>query len=104
VISAVRRQPLLFGAAVLVPVSLLLSAGAAFGSWRTNEAVKDEARDRSAAACARGNELRTEELPAAFDSFGRFLGVEAGLTDPEIDELLRRFQVTLAGDLPPRQC
>jgi hypothetical protein len=54
--------------------------------------------------CEASNEFRTHDLPQAFDTFGRFLGHELAATEAQIDDAMRRFQVTLAGDLPARDC
>lgn len=79
---------------------LTILATGAVAMWRLDVAHKDDVRR----ACERGNVFRTEDLPQAFDTFGRFLGAELDASQERIDDAMRRFHVVLAGQLPPRVC
>ncbi len=53
---------------------------------------------------ARCEAFRTEDAPAAFASFARYLGERSGLTEEEIQEALAEIDAQIREDLPASEC
>jgi len=54
--------------------------------------------------CEAGNQLRREDLPAAFHEFGEFLGGELGGDPADVEDANRRFARRLDEAFPERDC
>lgn len=54
--------------------------------------------------CDAGNQLRREDLPAAFAEFGSFLGEEFGADQDRVDDANARFAGRLDELFPERDC
>lgn len=94
-----RTALLLRVAAVAVPVSLLLSAGAAVGALVASRQVADENRDRREASCAAGDETRTILRQLSKDSAlevgEAIIEVAGGGDEPPDPEVVRQFRAVM---------
>lgn len=54
--------------------------------------------------CEDGNEFRRQDLPAAFDKFGEFLGQEFHAPPERVAEARDRFAVVMDELFPKREC
>lgn len=54
--------------------------------------------------CEAGNEFRRDDLPAAFRSFGDFLGGELGADPVQVEDANDRFARQLDEQFPARDC
>lgn len=74
---------------------VLIVVGSSYGFWRV-EQVQHE-------SCERGNELRSEDIPAAFESYMLFVDQEHH-DNPAKAEDVARFRVVLDDLFPLRDC